>query len=123
MTMDLLIVEDNGNMRGVLRDLLQSVCDPIYESKTGEEAVSAYEKKHPDLVLMDIVMPVMDGIEATRRIQASDPAARICIVTDYDEQELRHAARDAGAEQYFLKENLLGVLEYVRTMAGGAILN
>ena len=73
----------------------------------GEAALAAYQTHSPDVTLMDIELGRVDGITATRRITAADPAAYIIIVTDYDEIDLREAALQAGARGYVLKENLL----------------
>lgn len=81
--------------------------DEICECVDGQEAVSAYNLQKPDLVLMDIRMDGVDGIQATRQIKAADPDAKIIIVTDYDDDALRQAAMRAGAAGYALKENLL----------------
>ncbi len=74
--------------------------------KTGADALAAYVEHSPDVVLMDVRMPRMDGLAATRQILHHSPQAKIVIVTDYDEDELRSAAREAGACAYALKHNL-----------------
>ena len=60
----------------------------------------------PDIVLMDVRMPRMDGLAATRQIREFHPGARVVIVTDYDDEDLRKAAMEAGARGYVLKQNL-----------------
>ena len=74
-----------------------------------DEVVAAYRARRPDWVLMDVQMPHTGGLEATRRILAVDPAARVLIVTDYDDVHWRAAAIEAGACGYVLKDNLLDV--------------
>jgi len=69
-------------------------------------------------VLMDIEMNGLDGITATRRIKAAHPAAKIIIVTNYDDPALREAARNAGACGYVLKENLFEVSSLLKTLIG-----
>ena len=76
------------------------------ECADGAQALAAYEKSRPDWVLMDIQMPVMGGLEATRRIKALDPLAQILIVTEFPDAELRTEARQAGACGYVLKDDL-----------------
>ena len=94
-------------MRSLLKSILSKVAETIYECPDGSEAVELYRQHRPDCVLMDIKMAPMDGIEATRQIISAHPAARVIIVTDYDDLELRDAAREAGACDYVIKENLL----------------
>ena len=107
--MKLMIVEDNEEMRMLMRSLLEDLAETITECADGSEAVEAYGKFKPDWVLMDIKMKVVDGIVATGRIKALYPDARIAIVTDYDDKHLRQAARNAGASAYLLKENLFDI--------------
>ena len=105
--MKLLIVEDNGQMRSLLKSILSNLAETIYECPDGSEALELYRRHRPDCVLMDIKMEPVDGIDATRQIVGAFPAARVIIVTDYDDIELRDAAREAGACDYVVKENLL----------------
>ena len=105
--MNLLIVEDNDEMRGMIVKLLCGLAEHTYECRDGTEALPAYTRHRPEWVLMDVKMKEMDGISATRQIKASYPDANIMIVTDYDDPDLREAARSAGASEYVTKENLL----------------
>ena len=107
--MNLLIVEDNDQMRRMIIKLVSDLAEQTYECSDGAEALAAYTLYRPDWVLMDIEMREMDGISATRQIKASYPEAKIMIVTDYDDADLREAARGAGACEYVTKENLLDV--------------
>ncbi len=104
----LLIVEDHAEMRREIKNLLSDLGE-IYECRDGAEAVSAYAQHRPDWVLMDIQMERMNGIAATREIKAAYPEARIMIVTGYESEELREAARRAGACEYVVKENLFEI--------------
>ncbi len=107
--MKLLIVEDNSSVRRVLKTVVAPLADEIRECADGDEAVTIYRAELPDFVLMDIDLGDTDGIAATRRIREFDPHAKIIIVTNYDEADLREEARRAGACGYVLKENLLDV--------------
>jgi two-component system response regulator HydG len=105
--MKLLIVEDSPSVRRLIRSIVATLADEIYECEDGETALAAYQTHYPDVVLMDIELGQVDGITATRQITTADPAAYVIIVTDYDETDLREAALQAGARGYGLKENLL----------------
>ena len=105
--MILLIVDDNQQMRRLIRSVVGDMADAITECCDGAQALAAYSESLPDWVLMDIRMRDVDGIAATREIKSSYPEARVCIVTDYDDRKLRVAAREAGAEGYVIKTNLL----------------
>ena len=103
----LLIVEDHPDMRRMIRYLVEDLASVIHECGDGADALAVYTACRPDVVLMDIAMKEVDGISATREITAADPSARIVIVTNHDDPELRGAAERAGATGYVLKENLL----------------
>jgi len=111
MTTRVLIVDDSQPMRELLKMTLAGVAEVVGECSDGAEALAKYERLQPDWVLMDIEMKDVDGITATRQIIAVYPQARIVIVTDYNDGELRRAAYEAGACQYIVKENLLYILE------------
>ena len=95
--MTILIVDDNAGIRKLLRRALGKIGTRICECVDGSEAVQMYAECQPDIVVMDIKMQHMDGLAATRLIRENYPAARVVIVTDYDDEELRLAARTAGA--------------------------
>ena len=105
--MKLLIVEDNAEMRRLIRHIVRKQSDSIYECADGALALDAYRKHLPDWVLMDVEMPQTDGISATRQIISDFPNARIAIVTDYDNQIVRRAAENAGACRCVAKTNLI----------------
>jgi DNA-binding NarL/FixJ family response regulator len=121
-----LIVDDQQLIREGLRTLLELEEGIIIvgDASQGTTAVAAAEKLHPDVILMDIRMAGMDGVEATRRIRANDPSARILVLTTFDEDELVLEAVRAGARGYLLKDvSGAELAEAIRSVAaGGAAL-
>jgi CheY-like chemotaxis protein len=104
--MNVLIVEDNARMRGMIRTVVGDLADEIFECEDGDEALLLYEKYKPDWVLMDIRMKRTDGLTATRQIKSAFTDAKIIVVTNYNDTNLQDAAINAGAIGYVLKENL-----------------
>jgi two-component system NarL family response regulator len=102
----ILTVDDNKEVRRLIRTVLEDLVDQIFECGDGADALAAYEEHKPDLVLMDIEMPIMDGLAATRQITAAYPNSRVVIVSKYDHEKMRAAARVAGACDYVVKEDL-----------------
>jgi DNA-binding NarL/FixJ family response regulator len=105
--MTMLIVDDSAKMRHYIRSAIGDLAESIIEGGDGMQAIALYADHQPDWLVIDIAMPVLDGIEATRRIRKSSPTARIVVLTVFNDPALREAARDAGAAAYVLKENLL----------------
>jgi two-component system cell cycle response regulator DivK len=103
--MRILIVEDTEDNRTILRDLFQSVGYTVIEATTGEEGVAAAERERPDLILMDIQLPIIDGYEATRRIKANSDLSRIPViaVTRHALSDDERKARAAGCDDYVAK--------------------
>src|SRR6202008_3552226 len=105
MSKHILVVEDQPDNRQILRDLLGNSGYELTEAENGEEALAAIAKKRPDLILMDIQLPIMDGYTATSRIKA-DPALRsipIIAVTSYVLSGEEKKARAAGCDDYVPK--------------------
>lgn len=105
MAKRILVVEDQEDNRQILRDLLSSVGHEMIEARDGEAAVILATKHRPDLILMDIQLPVMDGYEATRRIKANPElrAIPIIVVTSYALSGDEEKARAAGCDAYVTK--------------------
>ena len=120
MTKRILVVEDQEDNRRILRDLLANAGYEMIEAEDGEQALVQAAKHRPDLILMDIQLPLLDGYEATRRIKA-DPALMgipIIVVTSYalsgDEEKARAAGCDAYVAKPFSPRALLAkIREYV----------
>jgi DNA-binding NarL/FixJ family response regulator len=101
-----LIAEDHAVVRAGLTELLANRDDVevVGEAANGEEAVARATELGPDVVLMDLSMPGVDGIEATRRISEAVPAARVVVLTSFSDRERILEALDAGAVGYLLKD-------------------
>jgi NarL family two-component system response regulator LiaR len=114
-----LIVDDHGIVRQGLRtylDLLDDI-EVIGEAENGVEAVAQVRQHRPDVVLMDLVMPEMDGIEATRQVGAISPITKVIVLTSFMEDEMVFPAIKAGAAGYLLKDvspsDLAGAIQAV----------
>src|SRR3712207_3348055 len=106
MAIRILIAEDQRIVREGLIALLEDEpeVEIAGEATNGEEAVELFTRLQPDVVLMDLQMPVMDGPEATRRIREQAPDARILVLTTYATDEFIFKALRAGAQGYMLKD-------------------
>jgi CheY-like chemotaxis protein len=103
----IMVVEDNASMRALIRSLVEELASMVHECGSGEEALDLYARVRPDCVVMDIRLPGLDGLAATRAIRRLDPGARVVIVTEFGDEQYRRAAEAAGARGFVLKENLL----------------
>lgn len=115
----LLIVDDDAEVRRLLKRLLTGLVQEIGECTNGPDAIVAVTASHPAVVLMDIGLPGMDGISATRSIREASPSTLVVIVTSHDRRSLRAAASDAGAAAYVLKDDLLEVRALLHDWFGG----
>ena len=127
MTIRVVVADDQGLVRSGFTMLLSGEADieVVGEASNGAEAVALAASAHPDVVLMDVRMPVMDGLEATRRI-TGDPSmasTRIVILTTFDLDEYVHEALRAGASGFLLKDTLpVDLLNAIRVVADGDAL-
>jgi two-component system, NarL family, response regulator NreC len=106
----ILIVDDNLALREGLKAILSNFAafEIVGEAADGVEAVEAVEKLHPDLIFMDISMPRMDGIAATKEIKKKRPETKVLVFTIYNIPEYLAAAHEAGADGYLLKDSSQG---------------
>ena len=106
--MQVLVVDDQAPFRAAARAVLSRIAefDLVGEAASGEEAVAMTAELHPDLVLMDINMGEMNGIEATRQVVASDGAPMVILVSTYAAEDLPTDARSSGAAAYVHKDEL-----------------
>jgi DNA-binding NarL/FixJ family response regulator len=120
-----LIADDQALVRVGLRKILESESETVVvgEAADGEDAVVAVNRLRPDLVLMDIRMPVLDGIEATRRITRAHPATRVLMLTTFGLDSYVYEALRAGASGFMLKDAPPEeIAAAVRIVAGGDAL-
>jgi two-component system chemotaxis response regulator CheY len=103
MTAEVLIADDSEFMRNLLREILEENHTVVEEAENGVEAVELYGEYDPDLVMMDIVMPIRDGIEATAKITDVDPNANVIMCTSVGQEERMKQAVKAGADGYITK--------------------
>jgi two-component system NarL family response regulator len=101
-----LIVDDHALFRTGVANIINQEPDlrVVAEAANGAEAVETYERVRPDVMLLDLRMPVMEGVEAVRRIRERDPRARVIVLTTYDTDEEIARALKAGAKAYVLKD-------------------
>jgi CheY-like chemotaxis protein len=109
----ILLADDNAPMRRTIATILADLLPAFYECSDGDEAVRAYARCRPDWVVMDIRMPLVDGLTACRRIKAADPAANIVVLTQYADEDMRSAALAAGAVAFFRKEDILALRHFL----------
>jgi DNA-binding NarL/FixJ family response regulator len=121
-TVRVLIAEDHPLFREGMRGRLDRVADVavVGEAASGDEAVELAQKLEPDVILMDIKMPGLNGIEATREIQRANPQIGILVLTMFEDDDSVFAAMRAGAKGYLLKDSGgEGVVHAIRAVASG----
>ena len=125
VTIRTLVVDDQAMVRAGLRMLLSSEPDieVVAEAGHGLEAIAQASRHHPDVILMDLRMPELDGLEATRRILAADPDARVLVLTTFNLDDYVYESLRAGASGFVLKdEPPEQLIAAVRTVAAGEAL-
>jgi DNA-binding NarL/FixJ family response regulator len=125
MTVRVVLADDQPLVRTALQMVITdtSDIDVVGEAGTGAEAVRLAENVHPDVVVMDIRMPGMDGIEATRLITAGPSRAHVLVLTTFDDDDYVYAALRAGASGFLVKDMALDdILAAVRVVAAGDAL-
>ena len=125
MSIRVLVADDQSMVRAGFRRLLtgEEGIEVVAEAGNGQEALEKAARFHPTVVLMDIRMPELDGLEATRRILAADRAARVLILTTFDLDEYVYEALRAGASGFVLKDDPPEqLIAAVRTVAAGDAL-
>jgi DNA-binding NarL/FixJ family response regulator len=125
MTIRVLVADDQSMVRAGLRMLLSGEPDieVVAEAGNGRDAIAQAARFSPDVVLMDIRMPEVDGLEATRRILAADESARVLVLTTFDLDEYVFEALGAGASGFVLKDDPPEqLIAAVRTVAAGEAL-
>jgi two-component system NarL family response regulator len=121
-TIQIMIVDDHAIVRQGLAALLKTVAgfSVVAESADGEEAVALYRQHRPDVTLMDLRLPKLNGVEAIARIRGEFPLARIIVLTTFDGDEDIYRAMQAGAKGYLLKGmDLAELTDAVRTVHAG----
>ncbi|HEY6029121.1 MAG TPA: response regulator transcription factor [Gaiellaceae bacterium] len=125
MTIRVLVADDQSMVRAGFRMLLKNAegIEVVAEAENGLEAVDKAARFQPNVVLMDIRMPSLDGLEATRRILAADEQVRVLILTTFDLDEYIYEALQAGASGFVLKDDPPErLLDAIRTVAAGDAL-
>ena len=122
-----MLVEDHVLLREGTRELLdrEEDLEVIAEAGDGEEAIRLANKHHPDVILMDIAIPKLNGLEATRRIKAVTPEPAVLVLTAYDDDEYIFAFLEAGAAGYMLKDvSASDLIKAIRSVyAGESVLH
>jgi two-component system, NarL family, response regulator NreC len=108
MAVTVLIVDDNAQFRALLREIVAEEPDlqVVREAADGAEAMRLAQELRPDIMLLDLVMPRVNGLEVLRWIKAERPEIKVIIVTVHDEDAYRQAAEASGADAYLLKKTL-----------------
>jgi DNA-binding NarL/FixJ family response regulator len=122
MPLRILLVDDHNVMRAGIRAILEPIQDfaVIGEAGSGTEAIAACKQQHPDMIVMDIGLPGMNGIEATQAIVRNAPGTKVVVLSVYADERSVVSAIRAGAQAYVLKKaSGNDLLEAIRTVAKG----
>jgi CheY-like chemotaxis protein len=114
----ILIADDNGQVRRMIRDLIEDLDPEIVECEDGRAAIASYEQHHPDFVLMDIHMTPVDGLAASREILSRYPEAKIIAVTQSQDNSTREAAMSLGVWAFVGKDDLMSLRSLLRETGG-----
>jgi len=117
----ILIAEDNPLMKKLLRGIIDDLDALIVECADGEEACRICERHSPDWVLMDVSMPIMDGLTATRQIVSRCPSAKVVIITNHDDEATRAQAFEAGACGFLGKDDLSPLRPLISNFQGDQV--
>jgi NarL family two-component system response regulator LiaR len=123
MGTSVLIIDDNSQLRALIRGIVSQEPDlhVAGEAEGGAEAIRLTHELWPDIVLLDLVMPGINGLEALQRIKAERPDTKVIIVTVHTEDAYRWAAEDRGADAFLVKKTLMtALLPTIRRMRGSA---
>jgi two-component system invasion response regulator UvrY len=104
--MKLLIVDDHPGMRAMIRQIVAQPDDVVHECADGATAVSVAREITPDLIFMDVRLPGLGGIEATRVLHTTIPQSPVIVISAYDQPGVRHLARQTGASGFVAKDRL-----------------
>ncbi|HTM02736.1 MAG TPA: response regulator transcription factor [Vicinamibacterales bacterium] len=117
-----LLVDDHALLRTGVANIINQESDlhVVAEAENGADALSAYEQYQPDVTLLDLRMPVMEGVEVVRRLRERDPQARVIVLTTYDTDDEISRALKAGAKAYVLKDiSADGLVACIRDVLAG----
>jgi NarL family two-component system response regulator LiaR len=121
MGTSILIVDDSSQLRALIRGIVSQEPDlhVVGEAEDGAEAIRLTHEVWPNIVLLDLVMPGINGLEALRRIKAERPETKVIIVTAHTEDAYRRAAEDGGADAFLVKKTLVtALLPTIQRMRG-----
>ena len=112
----ILIADDNEMVRSLIRSMLEDLDGEIIEASSGQEAIEAYSRHQPEVVLMDLNMSPVDGLTATQAILEDFPDARIIIVTQHQDERTRDLSLSLGACGFVGKDDLTKVRDLLRAL-------
>ena len=113
--MRIMIVDDNAEMRTFVRSLLADLADTIEDYALGSVALDRLSQELPDWIIVDLVMPGVDGLAVTSWVKTHCPAVRVAVMTQHANPELRNLAFETGASAFIPKEDLLDLRSLVQS--------